>query len=317
MKPKWKLLMESFLLMINIGSTLQAQPKKAQILFDSIRPWGNPAIYIMDIDGRNQRMLFPPTSQNPMWSPDGRRIVFEAYWSGGSDIYVADYTGENIRRLTDAVQEHTVNSSPAWSPDGSKIAFVRTSLRQFPRNPEIYVIDADGKNARNLTNHPANDRYPTWSADGSRIAFTTDRDGNSEIYVMDINGGNLKNLTNHPANDTLPAWSPDGGKIAFSSDRDGNYEIYLMDADGGNVQRLTDHPADDICPTWLPDGNRIVFMTDRDGNFEIYVMDINGENLRNLTNNPGFDGHPSWFDPSSAFSIFSFDMRIITWGWLK
>lgn len=69
-------------------------------------------------------------------------------------------------------------------------------------NLEIMLVDADGKNERNLTNNGAQDTSPSWSPDGRKIAFLSDRDGNSEIYVMDANGKNERNLTNHAANDT-------------------------------------------------------------------------------------------------------------------
>ena len=68
---------------------------------------------------------------------------------------------------------------------GAQIAF--TSYRDG--NAEIYVMDADGSNLRNLTRNPALDWEPAWSPDGGRIAFTSGRDGNLEIYVMDANGG--------------------------------------------------------------------------------------------------------------------------------
>ena len=151
-------------------------------------------------------------------------------------------------------------------------------IGDFGLSSEIYVMDADGKNTRRLTNNRKDDWAPSWSPDGERIAFAADRKGddvNYEIYVMDADGNNQRRLTNNRVDDVSPSWSSDGKRIVFSSDRKGNrenYEIYVMDNDGGNQQKLTNNPRH--------------------------------------TN-----GDPAWFGP--AFAVSPAGKKFTTWGWLK
>ena len=68
---------------------------------------------------------------------------------------------------------------------------------------EIYVMDSDGSNIRNLSNHTGTDYAPSWSPDGSQIVFNSDRDGARDIFIMDEDGSNVRNLTNHSEDDYI------------------------------------------------------------------------------------------------------------------
>jgi len=171
---------------------------------------------------------------------------------------------------------------------------------------EVYLMDENGLNVVNLTNHPANDGDPTWSPDGKRIAFDSDRDGNWEIYAMNRDGSEVIRLTNHRADDDSPAWSPDGSRIAFKSNRDGNWEIYVVNLDNLGVTNLTNHPGIDQMPAWSPDNRRIAFVSYRTGDLDIWVMNADGSDLDNLTRHPAKDSFPAWSPDGQRIAFHSY-----------
>ncbi|MFC2078414.1 IPT/TIG domain-containing protein [Candidatus Bipolaricaulota bacterium] len=200
-------------------------------------------------------------------------------------------------------------------------------------NPEIYMMNPDGSQPSNLTNHPETDMHAAWSPDGTKIAFVSRRSGNNEIYVMNADGSNPVNLTNHPDSDDYPVWSPNGDRIAFTTDReslgpllsvdpmaiisDFNVEIFVMNANGSGQVNVSNHFGWDGFPSWSPDGEHLVFQTDRDDDGgiillgiipadlgqEIYVVEANGDNPTNLSNSPENDTYPRW-SPDGSKIVF-------------
>jgi len=239
----------------------------------------------------------------PVWSPDGSKIVFYDGSSkgGDDDIYVVNADGSGRRNLTN---NQAQDVQPAWSPDGTKIAFSSWSTGG------IYVMNPDGSGLRNLTNNAGDNFTPAWSPDGTKILFGSTRDGNYAIYLMNADGSGVTRLTDPEGIWGEPAWSPGGTKIAFASSRDGNRDVYMMNADGTGVTRLTNDPGSSAYnPVWSPDGSKIAFWrycSYCTGNGEIYVMNGDGSGLLNLTNNPAFDERPRW-SPDGTQIAFSSD----------
>jgi len=152
---------------------------------------------------------------------------------------------------------------------------------------EIFKMNPDGSNQKQLTHNSTFDWDPVWSPDGTKVAFH--RYG--KIFVKDTTNGQVVRLTDDSGIRSFnPTWSPDGTKIAFSSTRSGGYaEIYTMNsADGSELQKLTNNPLGggsqgDGWPTWSPDGTKIAF-TSALSTHEIYVMNADGTNQRPLSN---------------------------------
>ncbi len=169
-------------------------------------------------------------------------------WSGAGDSL--------LRVLVDTA----TNILAAWSPDRTRIAFSSNRAGTF----DLYLMDADGRNVRALTQGAGVDGQPAWTPDGARIIFAATQGGAGEIHSIAADGSDERQLTSGAGGNRDPAVSPDGRTIAFASARDGNFELYLMDADGANVRRLTTTPVREAAPRFFPNGD-LAYLVDRAG----------------------------------------------------
>ena len=210
------------------------------------------------------------------------------------EIYQANADGSNIINLTNS---DGYDAEGSYSSDGSKILFASNreaysrTLTQAEQKlfdddssyfMDLFVMDADGSNVKQLTNSPGYDGGPFFSPDNSEVVWRRfNPDGNSaEIWTMDIDGGNQRQLTS----DAMVAWGPyyhpSGDYIIYSSNVLGhaNFELFLIDAEGTNTPvRVTNTDGTDILPVFSPDGSRLAWSTTRtpDGTSQIHMGDWN------------------------------------------
>ena len=191
----------------------------------------------------------------------------------------------------------------------SKITFVSNR----DGNPEIYIMDSDGKHQKRLTHDKSSDISPSWSPDGKHIAFVSDRDGNYQVYIMNVSGSNQRRLTHDKSSDISPSWSPDGKHIAFVSDRDGNEEIYVMNADGSDQRNLTKSPEDETGPAWSPDGKYIAFSSASSGEYEsppfLYLISKDGTWIE-INTMHWAQSQPAWAPSGKRIAFVALDKGV-------
>lgn len=228
-------------------------------------------------------------------------ISFVSKHGDGKELYLMDYDGKRIRRLTTT---NTINLSPVWSPAGDRLAFVSWRGRQ----PGVFIMESSGVLEKVRIGTGELNAAPDWSPDGKKIAYSSDADGNSEIYVIDLASGRSTRLTRTAAIETAPAFSPLGREIAFTSDRSGTPQIYIMDAEGLNVRRLTFEGSYNDSAAWSPRGDRLAYVSRIDGRFDILVLDLATGARRRLTHGEGNSENPRWA-PDGRHLVFASDRR--------
>ncbi len=277
-----------------------------QIAFASNRS-GRPQIYLVNIDGTDEWQLtdLVDGACQPAWSPTGEQLIFTSPCRlnvdqyAGSSLWLIDV--DRVGNATDPRQLRTApggDFDPAWDPNGDRIAF--TSVRD--NRPQIYMMNLDGTEVRNLTDDLAQNRQPAWSPNGAQMLFVSTRGGADEIFIMPADGSDIRRYsTGSGEADSHAAWSMDGALIIFERSIGGFRRIIASPFAEGGTRELRLCPEGPLAgqtmsePSWSPDGQWIIFETWPDGvNHNIGIISVSCTNYGEITTGPGWDFDASW-----------------------
>jgi TolB protein len=208
-------------------------------------------IFTANPDGTNRKRLtsYGIYTAEATLSPDGNTLVFTSLKDGDLELYLMNVDGSNVRRLT-----HTpgYDGGAFFSPDGRQIVYrswhpTGNDLKAYqdllaqglvrPNRMEIWVMDADGRNQRQVTQLGGANFAPFFTPDSRRIIFSSNhknpRSRNFDLYLVNADGSGLDQVTTDAEFDGFPMFSPDGRQLVWASNRNapnpGGTDIFLAD----------------------------------------------------------------------------------------
>ncbi len=266
---------------ISLGSLL-----RAEVFLD---------LYLADANTGQRKARLTKSTLNPEYeelrfgysqgafSPDGRYFAFTAQRKGKDVLYIHDVRRNRTHRRLET--ELVAMIGPTWSPDGRRLVF--SGLKNGVT--DLYMIDADGRNLRQLTDDAFGDLQPNWSPDGRWIAFASERGpqsdlatlkfGEWQISLYDLETGDVRVLPQQAGKNLNPQWAPDAQSVAFLSDRTGIAQLFLFDLQDdqhyqltrfvGGITSLTEHsPA----ITWAREADKLAFVYADNGDYQVWSI---------------------------------------------
>lgn len=211
-------------------------PDGQKLLFTTYYKSGFPDIYMIDLTAglKSPIATFKGTNTGGEISPDGSQIAMTLSGPDGTELYVSDSNGKNIRRIT---RNKSLESSPAWSPDGRKLIFESDAAGK----PQLYLTSAAGGASmqRLPTNISSYCSEPCWNpVQTNLIAFTVAVRGGFQIAIYDLDTRQSRILTSQSGSALEPEWLNDGRHLICTLRQGGRSSLALVDSKTGAVKPL-------------------------------------------------------------------------------
>jgi Tol biopolymer transport system component/DNA-binding winged helix-turn-helix (wHTH) protein len=250
---------------------------------DTSAPLGKP-VQILNSSGVHTRNL--------AFSADGKKLVYAAQnMTGSLHSLSLSKTGEPAGEPSALISNVGCrNTGPGFSPDGSKITFISCSGRAGMR-AQIWLMNADGGNAHQLTLNQTDVFFPMWHPDGRHI-FLVNPGG--KLDSVDTETLQEKLVTQIQRGFDFPSPSPDGSRLAMHKSTEGVLNIWIQEITSGKLKQLTFEKNNVGFPLWSPDGRYIAVETEKDGDNDIGFLPSSGGPVVHLTPYHGKQWIHSW-----------------------
>lgn len=166
--------------------------------------------------------------------------------------------------------------------------------RQVGEGRELFLVDYDGRNLRQITRNGSFNLLPRWSPDGASICYTSYWQGRQRLLVLDGTSGKSRKVAEFTGLNFGADWAPSGEELVVTLTRDGDPEVYRIDLQGKILARLTFGPAIDCSPVFDPTGNQIAFTSDRTGAPQVFRMSRDGTDRLRLSREGNYNDAPAW-----------------------
>ncbi|MEE4248364.1 MAG: hypothetical protein V2I33_23515, partial [Kangiellaceae bacterium] len=201
-------------------------------------------IWVSAVSGQNttRLSLHEAYESNPIWTADGKFLVFSSNRFGNNDLYKISVNGGIPKRLT----YHSASDTPySVTPDGDILFITSRNYRQVERESEIYILENSKATERRFMDALGFD--PVLSPDGKKVAFTRgtcriareayNGPANREVWIYDIESDAYTNISQHDTNDFNPQWI-NNDEVVFISGRSGKYNLHQANLQG-SISQLT------------------------------------------------------------------------------
>lgn len=232
-----------------------------------------------------------------------KQLVGKAYKSSAAELRTIAHTfaGDIVKAIT-------------GGPSVFLTKIAMSCTRQKGKS-EIFVMDFDGSNVKQVTHHRSLAFAPAWSPDGTKIAYSVftkrqDNVRNIDLYELDLQKNISRMISNRKGINSGAAYSPDGKKLALTMSFLGNPDIFVLNPADSTVTRLTKSFGVDVDPSWSPDGKQIAFVSSRSNMPMVYTMNADGESVKRLTFAGRYNATPMW-GPAGTPS----EKKILFAGW--